>query len=165
MELLKLLSANELIAQVINFLILLFLLRIFLWKKVLNLLDARKAKIHAELKGIEDTKLELEGLKSKYETQLDYIEEEAKERIRRAVEEAKSITDGMKKEAQEESQKIVEAARQEVKYEIVKAKEEIKDQIIDLTIKSTQHLIGEKLTAADDKRLVEDFLKDIDALE
>ena len=38
------LSTNELVAQVISFLILLFLLRIFAWKKMLGFLDQRPMK-------------------------------------------------------------------------------------------------------------------------
>jgi len=162
MELLKLLSANELVAQIINFLILLLLLRLFFWRPVLKSLDERKKKIHDELRKIEEGKAEAESLKSKYETQLDYIEEEARLRINKALDEAKKMTDEMKKEAYEESQKIVESARQEVKYQVAKAQQELKEEIIELTIKSTQHLINEKLTSEDDKKIVEDFLKDLE---
>ncbi len=49
MELLKLLSTNEIVAQVLSFLILLFLLRKFAWKKILKILDERKEKIALEL--------------------------------------------------------------------------------------------------------------------
>ena len=162
MELLKLLNTNEIIAQVINFLILLFLLRLFFWKRILKLLDQRKAKIHSELKRIEETKAELESLKSEYETQLDFIDDKAREKIREAVEEGKTIVGEMTKVAHREAQKIVESAKQDIKYEIAKAKEEMRDEIVDLTIKSAENLIGEKLTEADDKRLVEDFLKQVD---
>ena len=64
MGLLELISANEVVAQVISFLILLFLLRIFAWKKILKLLDESKEKILGEFKKIEDTKAEVSGLKA-----------------------------------------------------------------------------------------------------
>lgn len=165
MELLKLLSANELVAQIINFLILLLLLRLFFWKPVLKALDERKRKIHEELKRIEENKAETESLRSKYETQLDYIEEEARARVNQALDEAKKMTDEMKKEAHEESQKIIDSSRQEVKYQVAKAREELKGEIIELTLKSTRHLINEKLTAEGDKKLVEDFLQDLEKTE
>jgi F0F1-type ATP synthase membrane subunit b/b' len=56
MELLKLLSGSEIVAQIISFLVLLFILRIFLWDKVLKVLDNRRERIASEFKQIEDTK-------------------------------------------------------------------------------------------------------------
>ena len=165
MELLKLLSANEIVAQAVSFLILLFLMRILFWKRILKVLDERRERITSELKKIEEAKLEVSGLKSEYETQLDFIDEKAREKIRDAVEEGKTIVGEMTKEAHQEAQKIIESAKQDIKYEIAKAKEEMRDEIVDLTIKSAQNLIGEKLTEADDKKLVEDFLKQLDKAE
>jgi F-type H+-transporting ATPase subunit b len=70
MELLKLLSAPELIAQIISFLILFFILRAFAWKKFLNILDQRKERIAAEFNKIESAKAQLEKLKQEYEGKL-----------------------------------------------------------------------------------------------
>ena len=42
-ELLKLLSGSEIVAQIISFLLLFFLLRAFAWKRFLAVLDARRA--------------------------------------------------------------------------------------------------------------------------
>ena len=55
MDLLKLLTAKEIVAQIISFLLLMALLRVFAWKKLLNLLDERRARIASEFKKIEDT--------------------------------------------------------------------------------------------------------------
>ena len=58
MELLKMLSGNEIVAQILCFFLLLFLLKHFAWKKILDLLDQRKEKISSQLGEIENTKLE-----------------------------------------------------------------------------------------------------------
>jgi len=52
MELLKLLSANEIVAQIISFLLVFTLLRIFVWKHFLKILDDRRDRIASELKVI-----------------------------------------------------------------------------------------------------------------
>lgn len=165
MELLKMLSANELFAQIINFLILLFLLRIFFWKRILKLLDSRRERISSEFRKIEDTKKEVEGLKSSYQAELANIGETTRQKIGEAVEEGKKIADGIRKDAEGQAQKIMETARQDIKHEMAKAKEEIKGQIVDLTIKATENLISEKLNAAGDKKLVEDFINQVDKVE
>ncbi|MDD5595857.1 MAG: F0F1 ATP synthase subunit B [Candidatus Omnitrophica bacterium] len=165
MELLKLLSASEIFAQVVSFLLLLFLLRIFFWKKVLGILDARKERIADGLKRIEDSQAEVAKLKSDYEAKLGAIEVIVREKIQEATEQGRKITEEVRKKAYEEAQDIIENSRTNIKYELAKAREELKEQIIDLTIKATENLIQEKLTEEDDKKIVENFLEKIDKVK
>ena len=161
-ELLKLLSANEVIAQVISFLILLFLLRSFAWKKVLKLLDDRKEKISQEFKKIEETKLEIAGLKADYEANLSKIEQVTAQKLQEAITEGKAVQEEIRKRANENAQQIIEDAKKNIKYELAQAKEDLKSDIIDLTIGATEHIIREKLTGEDDKKLIEEFLDSLD---
>lgn len=162
MELLKLLSANEIIAQVISFLILLFLLRKFAWKRILKILDERKEKIASEFKKIEDTQLEIGKLKNDYEAKLVGIEDAAKIRIQEAIEEGKKASEEIRRGANQDAQDIINSAKENIKHELFKAKEELKDRVIDLTIKATENVIQEKLTGEKDERLVRDFLDKVD---
>ena len=158
MEILKLLNPSEIIVQIISFLILVFILRIFLWNKVLKLLDQRKEGIVLQIKQIEDSRLSAEQLKAEYQRHLEAIDIEAKEKIKQALLEARNITDGLKKNAYQDAQKIIDNAKQEVKYEVSRAKEELKDQIIGLAIEAAETVIQDKLTEEEDRRIVEDFL-------
>ena len=74
MELLKLLAANEIIAQIITFLVLLFVLRIVGWKKILAFLDERRIKIALEIEEVEKAKAQAKELKDYCDTQLRNIE-------------------------------------------------------------------------------------------
>ena len=161
-ELLKLLSANEIIAQVISFLILLFLLRAFAWRKVLKLLDDRRERISLEFKKIEEAKLEIAEAKSDYEARLSAIEKTAAEKIQEAIAEGKVVQEEIRKRANENAQEITEDARKNIKYELAQAKEELKNNIIDLTISATEHVIRDKFTGEDDKKLVKEFLDSVD---
>lgn len=165
MELLKLLSASEIVAQIVNFLLLLFILRLFFWKRILKILDERKSRISLELKNIEDAKLQVAGLRSEYEKKLGEIDIEAAGKLKQATEEGKRIVAEMKKEAQLEGQKIIEGARNDIKYEISRAREELKEKIIDLSISAAENAIQEKLTEAGDRRLVKNFLDNIDQID
>jgi F-type H+-transporting ATPase subunit b len=162
MELLKLLSASEIVAQIVNFLLLLFVLRLFFWKRILKLLDERKARIALEFENIEDAKKGAEALKAEYDAKLNSIEAIAKVKIQEAVDESKVKAIDIIKKANLEAQKTIDSARVDIKYEIRKAKEQLKEEIVDLTISAVEGVIKDKLTEADDKKIVEEFLKDID---
>jgi F-type H+-transporting ATPase subunit b len=162
MELLKLLNLNEIVVQIISFLILLFILRIFAWKRILNILDQRKERIASEFSVIENTKAEAARLKSEYEAHLNGLEQESKKRINQAVEEGRRITDEMRKLAYAQSQDIISDARKNIAYEIQKAQEEVKDKIIDLAISAAETVIREKLDGEGDRKIVEEFIDNID---
>ena len=162
MELLKLLNLNEIIVQIISFLILLLILRIFAWKRILNILDQRKERIASEFSAIEKTKAEAASLKREYEVHISGLEEESKKRINKAVEEGRKITDEMRKLAYAQSQDIISDARKNIAYEIKKAQEEVKDKIVDLAISAAETVIREKLDGEDDRKIVEDFIDNID---
>ena len=162
MELLKLLNANEVVAQIINFLLLLFLLRVFLWKRVLKFLDERKAKIASEFEYIDKTKGDVEKLKSDFKDKLGEIEDIAKVRIQQAQKEGRAQAEQIKETAHEDAMQIIQAAKSQIKYEIDKAKEKLKEEIIDITIRAAEDVLGEKLTDKRDRNLVENFLNQID---
>ena len=162
MELLKLLSVNEIVAQVVSFLVLFIILRVFLWKRILGLLDARKEKIASALSEIENAKLEADKLKNDYQGKLNLIDKLAQDKINEAVAKGRHITDEMRKIAHEEAQAIIESARANAKYELSKAQEQLKEKIVDLTIAAAGSVIQEKLTEEDDRKLVEDFLNRMD---
>jgi len=162
MELLKLLSTNEIIAQVLGFLILLTLLRVFAWKRILGLLDKRKEYVAAELKGIEDAKADIEKIKLEYAAKISSIEDVAKEKLHEALNESKVILEDARKSAYLAAQGIIDNAKKSVQYELAKAKDELKNEIIDLTVRGAENIIKEKLTGKGDRKLVEDFLKEIE---
>lgn len=156
------LSSNEIIAQVLGFLLLLFLLRIFAWKRILGFLDERKDKISSEFKKIGEAKTEIEKLKSEYASRLDEIEETARVKLQETAEEGKRITEEIRKKANEDAQDVINNARDNIRYELTKAKEELKNEIVDLTIKATENVIRSKLTEEEDKGLIKDFLDKLD---
>lgn len=162
MELLKLLSANEVVTQIACFLILLAILRVALWKRILAMLDARKEKIASEFRSIEAIKSSVETLKSEYSAKLSGIDEEANARIRAATDRARQAADAILVQSERDGEKLIANAKDSIRDEVAKAKEELKDTVVDLTIRVAEKVIQEKLTAGQDKRLIEEFIEGIE---
>ncbi len=162
MGILKQLNASEIFAQIISFLILFFILRVFAWKRLLKLLDERKARIAADFAKIEQAKESVSQLKNDYQAKLDNIDQVALSKVHEAIAEGRKITDEVRKSAHLEAQEIIENARQNIRHELTKAKEELKDKVIDLTIKVAEDIIREKLTGGQDRKLVREFLDKVD---
>ena len=162
MELLKLLSANELVAQIIAFLILLFLMKRFVWKPFLKVLDDRKNRIASEFKSIDDAKDEVAKIRADYEARLAHIEAAAKERILSAVEEGRKAAEEIRRLARADGEQILAKAQESIKAEVAKAEETLKDKIVNLTIDVAAKVIQEKLTVEDDKAIVETFIREME---
>ncbi len=165
MEILKLLSTSEIVAQVISFLILLFLLRIFAWKKILSLLDQRRDKIAAEFKQIEDAKHDVSRIKEELEAKLTKIQEIQQHKIEEAITKGKELTEQIRKKAQEEAQDIINKAKEDIRHELAEVKDELKEKIIDLTINAAETVIHERITKEQDKGLIREFLEKMDKVK
>lgn len=162
MELLKLLSTSEIVAQIISFLILFLFLKAFAWKRILDVLDQRRKTISDEFAKIESVKNEAEALKKDFEAKIKVSDEIGRKRIQEAIVEAQKIASEIKINANQEAEKVIEAAKITTRHEIDKAKEQLKEEIIDLTMKATEQVLQNSLTESQDRKVVADFLKEID---
>ena len=165
MELLKLIGTNEIVAQIISFLLLLTLLRIFAWKKLLKLLDDRRARIASEFKRIEDAQAAVERMKSDYDKKLADIEAESRAKIQEAIAEGKKDSQEIRENARQEARTILDKAQENIENEVAKAKHELKQKIIELTLGTTEKLLKEKLTDDRDRKLASDFLDELEKVE
>ncbi len=162
MELLRLISAPEVVAQIISFLVLLFILRAFAWKKFLGVLDQRKERILQEFNRLESAKAEVEKLKRDYEEKLSRIDETARQKTQEAEDSGRLLFQEIKEEAHKQAQQLLEKGKEGIQIELAKARHQLIEEIVDLTLRATENLIQEKLTSGEDRKIVEDFLQKID---
>ncbi len=164
MELLKLLDANQLVAQIISFLILFFILRALVWKRFLQLLDTRKERISSEFKNIEESKAEAAKLRSDYESRMENIDQIARTKIEEAVSEGKRIAEEIRENANAEALQIIKKTDEALKAEMARAREEYRDEIVDIALLAAEKVVEEKLTEEEDRKIAEDFLNKLDRI-
>lgn len=102
-----------LVAQIVNFLILLFLLKKFLYQPILKMLGERKQKIDKGLKDSEEA-----------EKRLAETEIKTKDLIAKASQEAQKIVNETRKEVEKNSVVILDHAKQKSDEIVAKAKEQ-----------------------------------------
>ena len=164
MELLKLLNINEIIVQIVCFLLVFFILRIFAWKRILGILDERRERIAGEFKSIEDIRLQTERLKTAYVQKLNAAEQEAQAKINEAVAEAERIACRIRSGAQEDARKLLATAQAQIKVELAGAKEELKESVVELAMEAAERIIREKINARDGEKVVSDFLLELEKM-
>lgn len=151
-----------LIAQIVNFSIIVFVLNKLLYKPILKMLEDRKKKIRDGLEYTETMRIESEAMELK-----------RKESIEDAQKEIKRMIDGAKITAKEEYKRIIEEAQKEADAIIMKGKREtetqkiemkrtIRDDAVDLAVSMAKRLLSGIMTEDTQKALIK---KQIHALK
>ena len=150
----------SLIAQIFNFLLLLGILYMVLYKPIIRMLDQRSVKIKESLE--EADRVRQESVES--EEQVKQQIEEARTEGRSIVAQATQVADRVREEAREqartEAETIVARARQELQRERDDAVEQLRRAFADLTIVAAERVINTSLDAEQHRRLIEEVLQE-----
>src|ERR671919_1579773 len=115
----------KLIFQIVNFLLLLYLLNRFLFKRVFSLLDERQSKIAKGLEDAEAAARDRELARAEREAALDEARKEAAAMVARATKIAEDSRVEILAEAKEQAEKVTSRAREEITAEKDKAMAEL----------------------------------------
>jgi F-type H+-transporting ATPase subunit b len=142
--------------QVINFLILLYLLNRFLFKPVLARLDERSSKIS---KGLEDAETaDRELARAEREAAVSEARKEASNLIANANKIATDTRNEILAEARAQAEKVTERARQEIVAEKDRAMAELRAEVANLALDAAGKLVRSEMDGPTQRRLVEEFL-------
>jgi F-type H+-transporting ATPase subunit b len=144
--------------QIVNFLLLLYLLNRFLFKRVLRLLDERETKISQGLEDAEAASRDRELARAEREAALAEARREAEAMVQRAAKTAEATSDDILAEAKASAEQITARAREEISAEKDKALAEIRGEVADLALQAAGKLIGTEMDAPKQRKLVEQFL-------
>jgi F-type H+-transporting ATPase subunit b len=152
-------SSGLFIIQSIIFLILIFLLKKFAWKPIMNALNEREVSIVDALNQAKLARQEVQNLK----TENEHIIKEAKIQRDAILKEAREIKDKIVGEAKDaaktEGDKMIEQARQTIQAEKNSAVADIKNQIGSLSVNIAEQILKQKLDNNDAQNaLVENIL-------
>ncbi len=148
--------------MLITFLLLMFLLKKFAWKPILEALDARENKIESALAAAEKAKEEMEQLKAKNDEMRKIALAERDALLKEARELKSQIIAEAKAKAGKEGDAILLAARETIKQEKIAAVNEIKSQVAILSIEIAEKVVKEKLSSDDkQKALVDNLVNEV----
>jgi F-type H+-transporting ATPase subunit b len=152
-------SLPLLLAFVINFLILFFLLGKFLYKPVLKMLDERAQKIRQSMEWAEATKREYEQAKAEVQRQIEKGRQEVQAIIAQAVQRGEGFKAEARKEAAEQAKAIVERAKVELGAERDKMVQELRAEFVSMLMLTAQKVIQETLDKEKHSKLIQETLE------
>ena len=152
------LNLPQLIAQIVNFFLLLVILRLTLYKPILGMLDQRKQRIAEGLNAAERARAEAAQAQANIQEQLDAARREGQEMVANAQNIATRIQAEAREQAARDREAALARARAEIQLERDRAIAELRSEFADITVRAAERVINQSLDRRAHERIIEETL-------
>jgi F-type H+-transporting ATPase subunit b len=147
--------------------LLLFGISLFiLWKlafpRISAALDRRQHQIELSIEEADEIKRRADELLDEYRQRLAEARQQADEIVERARKAGEAHERESEADAKQRRERLLEQTRRDIELETQRAIQEIRREVADLTVMATERVTRKTLTEEDQRRLVEETLKEID---
>lgn len=147
--------------QIANFVVLLVLLKILLWKPLMEALEGRHKHISSQVAEAEAIHKEAQTLKQQYESEMSQIKSKALEVQQEAKTSAERAKEQILTEARDEAARLLKQAEREANSEREKAKVEVKRYLADLTVATASKVLKETLDEQTQEKIMAEFVRKV----
>jgi len=155
-------TTGLMIWTLVTFVIVLIVLRKFAFGPIQQLIDTRRQAIVSDLDAAQTAREEAQAALAEYRQQMA----EARKEANKIVEDARRVGDERRAaavaELEAEKTRLMQQTREEIQSETRQALNAIKQQVADLTLAATEKVVRAQLDEAEQRRLIEDALADVD---
>lgn len=131
----------NIVFTVINVLVLYALMKKFLVKPVMGIIEKREQLIQGKLKEAEKSKKQALELKEQYEEKIAAASKEAGQFVELARKQAQELQETMLAETEQQTEKLVNQARKEIAGEQERARREAEGQIAELAMLAARRIL------------------------
>ena len=144
-----------------NFLFLFFMLRKFLFKPVMKMIDDRQKEIDGLYKDAEDAKKDAQAKQQEYDRKLSAAQQTSEQLVREAVARGQSREEEILRQANAQASAMMDKAADDIAREKKKAVNDAKDEISVIALSIAGKVVGRELNDADHARLVDGFIEEL----
>jgi len=158
-------NVSFLLAQLVNFIILLILLRLVAYKPIMKMIDQRSNRIKESMDEVESVKKRAEEADSDAAKRIEEASHEGQKIIKQAMEAGEAAKTKAKQEAREEAQALIEKAKVEIQRERNEAVEELRKEVSDLAIMAAGKVISRTMDKEAHRKVIDDILREAPGLQ
>lgn len=151
----------QLLTQIFNFSLMVFILTKILYKPVMGMLEERRKKIAEGLKYSQSIKDELDKIEKKKEAVLDNARKSARRIIDDAREAAVKNEEEIILAAQQEAAAVMEKTRKEMETERAEMEKTIRKEAVEIAAVMTEKILSEVLTDRDQRSIIDKKIKTV----
>ena len=145
----------------LNFLLLFFVAKKFLFKPVKDMIDSRQKEIDAMYADAEAAQANANAMEAEYKNRLALAQETGDALVKEAMARGKSREEEILRQANKEADAIREKASQDIAREKKKALNDAKDEISAIALNIAGKVIGETMDTERQHKLVDRFLEEL----
>ena len=151
------------LVSIVNFLVLLYLLRRFMWGPILATLDRRAAKIREGLELTESARREREQLKLEVEKILGEARREAAAIAERTTKAAEAAAADIRTQAKTEADRIREKGRTDAQALHDQALAQLRSEVASMVVLAASRILGREISPEQHRALIERSLDEAGA--
>lgn len=152
-------------AQIVNFLIVFFILKKFLYKPILELLKKRETTIKEGIKQAEEARVKLEKVVIEEKNILRNAQLQAKKIIEDAREESIDLTKQLSENAKKQTEKILTDAKEQIARESLETEKRLAVSTSKLAVSFLEKALKEFFSTKEQKEVVSNALKKIKKID
>ena len=151
-------NISTLILTLINFVILVLLLKHFFWDKIRSVIEERQVEIDEKILQADEDSEKARMYLIKNQEILNQAREEGKKITERQKQKGDKIYEEIIQNAKNESASLIERANLEIEREKEKAEYEIKRQAVELAVELSVKALDETIDEETHRKLISDFI-------
>jgi F-type H+-transporting ATPase subunit b len=151
-----------LVINLLEFAVLLVLLRWILWKRVVKYLDQRRELIASRMAAAKMSEEKAAELVGQRETELAAVKRESAQILEEVRERAEKSLEEAKVRAREEADRILADARAQMEHERDRVLADLKAQYAEMVVLGTERVLSREVRIEDHRRLFDQLLEEID---
>ena len=144
------------------FVISMYILSKVAFPRIAEALDKRQQAIEESIDTAERTRVEADKLLAEYRERLTAARQQADDLVARARKTAENNEAEAVAAAKRKREEMLAQTRRDIEQETRRAIQEIRNEVADLTVLATEKVTRKTLTDADQKKLVEEALSELD---
>lgn len=157
---------SNVIAQVLTtavaFILFFWIAKKLFWTSILRLIEERQMRIRSEFERIDQLQTQVNALEADYNKRISQIEVEARQKMQAAIANGKQIADQIAEDARKDASAQIERTKQSIQIEMEKARAELREEVVQMTLRATEKLLNERLDDRKQRELVTNFINEVE---
>ena len=148
------------LVMLLNLVVFFFLMKKFLFKPVMKVMEKRKEMINKEFQEADEAKAQAEELKKQYEDKIDTINDESQRIIGEAKESAKAEYSKIIERAENDADKLLDEAKKQAVVERENEMRAARENIAELAMEAAAKVVGANVSDKTNSDIFDEFLNE-----
>lgn len=152
-------DARSLVLQIINFAILLLLLKKFAYKPIVDILEQRQRKVEESLKTAQEIEAAKVALEKEKENIIKETHAKAQNILEQSRKQAAEIISATEQTATARDKQLMESTNAKIGQEVEKVRVELLQSMGNFVSQATEKVLGHKLNHETDSKIISDAIR------